>query len=62
MKYLLSIDDGVFEVKVTAGDTCLGEQDLDNVLVDHFVKEFKHKNKSDFSKIKQSNEKITNTM
>ena len=42
---LLSIDDGVFEVKATAGDTHLGGEDFDNVLVDHFVKEFKRKNK-----------------
>ena len=42
---VLSIDDGVFEVKATAGDTHLGGQDFDNVLVDHFVKEFKRKNK-----------------
>ena len=55
MNYLLSIDDGVFEVNVTTGDTGLGGQDFDNVLMDHFVKEFKHKNKSYFKKIKQSN-------
>ena len=47
---LLSIDDGVFEVKATAGDTHLGGQDFDNILVDHFVKEFKRKNKSDLTK------------
>ena len=42
---LLSIDDGVFEVKATAGDTHLGGEDFDNILVDFFVKEFKRKNK-----------------
>jgi len=41
---LLSIDEGVFEVKATAGDTHLGGEDFDNRLVDHFVKEFKRKN------------------
>ncbi len=46
---LLSIDDGLFEVKSTAGDTHLGGEDFDNVLVDHFVKEFKRKNKKDLS-------------
>jgi len=46
---LLTIDDGVFEVKATAGDTHLGGEDFDNVLVDHFVKEFKRKNKADIS-------------
>jgi L1 cell adhesion molecule like protein len=51
---LLSIDDGVFEVKATAGDTHLGGEDFDNVLVDHFVKEFKRKNKADCTKSKRS--------
>lgn len=46
---LLTIDDGVFEVKATAGDTHLGGEDFDNVLVDHFVKEFKRKNRVDIS-------------
>jgi molecular chaperone DnaK (HSP70) len=34
---LLSIDDGIFEVKSTAGDTHLGGEDFDNRLVNHFV-------------------------
>jgi len=34
---LLSIDDGIFEVKATAGDTHLGGEDFDNRLVTHFV-------------------------
>merc|ERR1712062_355478 len=36
---ILSIDDGVFEVKSTAGDTHLGGEDFDNRMVEHFVKE-----------------------
>lgn len=51
---LLTIDDGVFEVKATAGDTHLGGEDFDNVLVDHFVKEFKRKNRADCSKSKRA--------
>ena len=39
-------NDGVFEVKSTAGDTHLGGEDIDNILVEHFLKEFKRKNKS----------------
>jgi len=31
---LLSIDEGIFEVKATAGDTHLGGEDFDNRLVD----------------------------
>ena len=40
---VLEIDDGVFEVKATNGDTHLGGEDIDNVLVDYFVDDFKRK-------------------
>ena len=40
---LLKIEEGIFEVKATAGDTHLGGADFDNRLVDHFVQEFKKK-------------------
>jgi L1 cell adhesion molecule like protein len=46
---LLTIDDGIFEVKATAGDTHLGGEDFDNRLVNHFVQEFKRKHKKDFT-------------
>lgn len=42
---LVSIDDGVFEVKATAGDTHLGGEDFDTVMVDFFATEFLRKNK-----------------
>ena len=42
---LLTIEDYIFEVKATAGVTHLGGEDFDNRLVDHFVQEFKRKNK-----------------
>lgn len=41
---LLSIEDGVFEVRATAGDTHLGGEDFDNRLMEHFKIEFKRKN------------------
>mmetsp|Transcript_18640 Transcript_18640/g.63512 ORF Transcript_18640/g.63512 Transcript_18640/m.63512 type:complete len:658 (-) Transcript_18640:159-2132(-) len=44
---LLTIEDGIFEVKATAGDTHLGGEDFDNRLVDHFKQEFKRKFKKD---------------
>jgi len=44
---LLTIEEGIFEVKATAGDTHLGGEDFDNRLVDHFLAEFKKKNKKD---------------
>jgi heat shock protein 1/8 len=46
---LLSIEDGIFEVKATAGDTHLGGEDFDNRTVNHFVQEFKRKHKKDLS-------------
>ena len=46
---ILTLDDGIFEVKATAGDTHLGGEDFDNRLVDHFVKEFLRKHKKDIS-------------
>jgi len=44
---LLTIDDGVFEVMSTAGDTHLGGEDFDNKLVEHCVADFKRKNRLD---------------
>ena len=46
---LLNIDDGIFEVKSTAGDTHLGGEDFDNILMQHFLQEFKRKSKCDIS-------------
>jgi heat shock 70kDa protein 1/2/6/8 len=46
---LLTIEDGIFEVKATAGDTHLGGEDFDSRLVRHFIEEFKRKNKKDIS-------------
>ncbi|XP_073277523.1 heat shock 70 kDa protein-like [Primulina huaijiensis] len=46
---LLTIEEGIFEVKATAGDTHLGGEDFDNRLVNHFVAEFRRKNKKDIS-------------
>jgi len=51
---ILSIDDGVFEVKSTAGDTHLGGEDFDNRMVEHFVKEFQRKHKKDIRSNKRA--------
>ncbi|KAL6087892.1 hypothetical protein STEG23_025507 [Scotinomys teguina] len=40
---ILTIEDGIFEVKSTAGDTHLGGEDFDNCMVNHFIAEFKQK-------------------
>merc|ERR1719326_621909 len=42
---LLTIEDGIFEVKATAGDTHLGGEDFDNRLVDFCIQDFKRKNR-----------------
>ncbi|KAJ6116124.1 heat shock protein 70 [Penicillium sp. IBT 18751x] len=46
---LLTIEEGIFQVKATAGDTHLGGEDFDSLLVKHFVKEFKRKHKKDLA-------------
>jgi heat shock protein 1/8 len=46
---ILTIDDGVFEVKATAGDTHLGGSDFDHILTEYFMNEFKRKNKVDLA-------------
>jgi len=51
---ILTIEDGIFEVKSTAGDTHLGGEDFDNRLVNHFVQEFKRKSKKDLSSNKRA--------
>merc|ERR1712114_130057 len=51
---VLTIEDGIFEVKSTAGDTHLGGEDFDNRMVNHFITEFKRKHKKDISDNKRA--------
>ncbi|XP_047490624.1 heat shock 70 kDa protein cognate 4-like [Penaeus chinensis] len=51
---VLTIEDGIFEVKSTAGDTHLGGEDFDNRMVNFFVQEFKRKYKKDLSSNKRA--------
>lgn len=46
---VLTLDGGVFEVKSTAGDTHLGGEDFDNLMVENCVAEFKRKTKIDLT-------------
>ena len=46
---ILTIEDGIFEVKSTSGDTHLGGEDFDNRMVNHFVTKFKRTHKKDFT-------------
>ena len=49
---ILEIGDGVFEVKATNGDTKLGGEDFDHVLIDYFATEFKKEQSIDLKKDK----------
>ncbi|ADX06244.1 putative heat shock protein 70 [Organic Lake phycodnavirus 2] len=46
---ILSIDEGIFEVKATAGDTHLGGEDFDNRMVDYCLQELKRKYKKELT-------------
>jgi heat shock protein 5 len=67
---LLSVEDGVFEVRATAGDTHLGGEDFDNRVMDHFVKVWnsKHtghdvrKDLKAMGKLKRETEKAKRTL
>ena len=58
---ILSIEDGIFEVKATAGDTHLGGEDFDNRLVNHFINEIKRKHKKDISSNTRAMRRIRTT-
>jgi L1 cell adhesion molecule like protein len=51
---ILTIEDGIFEVKSTAGDTHLGGEDFDNQMVNHFIAEFKQKHRKDIRENKRA--------
>merc|ERR1712238_139553 len=51
---LLTIEEGIFEVKATAGDTHLGGEDFDNRMVDYFLQDFKRRHKKDMSNNQRS--------
>uniref|UniRef100_A0A2K6P598 Heat shock protein family A (Hsp70) member 8 n=1 Tax=Rhinopithecus roxellana TaxID=61622 RepID=A0A2K6P598_RHIRO len=51
---VLTIEDGIFEIKSTARDTHLGGEDFDNQMVNHFIAEFKRKHKKDISENKRA--------
>lgn len=66
---MLSIDDGVFEVLATAGDTHLGGEDFDNRVMDYLIKQYKKKTGTDVTgnlralgKLKREVEKAKRTL
>ena len=55
---LLTIDNGVFEVVATNGDTHLGGEDFDNRVMEHFIKLFKKKTGKDIRKDNRAVQKL----
>lgn len=55
---ILTIDNGVFEVVSTSGDTHLGGEDFDQRVLDHFMKLIKRKHSMDMSKDKRAIQKL----
>mmetsp|Transcript_38233 Transcript_38233/g.50373 ORF Transcript_38233/g.50373 Transcript_38233/m.50373 type:complete len:687 (+) Transcript_38233:93-2153(+) len=55
---LLTIDNGVFEVRATNGDTHLGGEDFDQRLMDYFISVFKRKSGLDISKEQRSIQRL----
>jgi molecular chaperone DnaK len=55
---ILEISNGVFEVKATNGDTSCGGEDLDTLICEYIIKEFKALNKVDISKDKIAIQRI----
>lgn len=55
---ILTIDNGVFEVVATNGDTHLGGQDFDQRVMEHFIKLIRRKNNVDISGDKRALQKL----
>merc|ERR1719505_414245 len=55
---LLTIDNGVFEVVATNGDTHLGGEDFDQRVMQHFIKVFNKKNNVNMDKDKRAIQKL----
>ena len=55
---ILEIGDGVFEVIATAGDTHLGGDDFDQVIIDYLITQFKNDNGVDLSKDRMAMQRL----
>jgi L1 cell adhesion molecule like protein len=62
---IINIDEGIFEVLATGGDTFLGGEDIDNKLVDFFIADFQRKHKKNLrdnaravKRLKQASERL----
>lgn len=57
---IITIEDGVLDVKATNGETFLGGDDIDKNIADHFIKEFKQKHNIDLSKVEKAVRRFQN--
>ncbi len=55
---VLEVGDGVFEVKSTSGDTHLGGDDFDRVLISHLIEEFKKESGIDLANDRQAMQRL----
>ena len=55
---ILELGDGVFEVKSTNGDTHLGGDDFDQIIIDWIVAEFKKSNAIDLSQDRMASQRL----
>ncbi|GMH70331.1 hypothetical protein TrRE_jg3528 [Triparma retinervis] len=55
---LLTIDNGVFEVRATSGDTHLGGEDFDQRMMDYFIAQFKRKSGIDIKGDKRAIQRL----
>src|SRR5256884_7745004 len=58
---ILDVGDGVFEVKATNGDTHLGGDDFDQMLIDHVAGEFEKQNRIDLRKDQMALQRLKET-
>merc|ERR1711975_41232 len=58
---LLTIDNGVFEVVATNGDTHLGGEDFDQRVMQHFIKIFEKKHKKDMRSLQKLRREVEKT-
>ena len=59
---ILNIEDGIFEVKATGGDTHLGGADIDNRVTEFLISEFKNKHKVDLTNNKKAVKRLTSAV
>lgn len=55
---ILDVGDGIFQVRSTSGDTFLGGDDFDQLIMDHLIEEFKKDNEIDLAGDRQALQRL----